>query len=203
MGGKACICGMRVTVGMILGNLSGGESIDELLANYPYLEREDILEAIRYGSWLAQEREIELAPTEAVAIARATFAEKKESLAIAGKPRPIYGIVLQLDAPTLQTVYPGELWEHAYVDVRRFLEANGFAHKQGSLYFGTDVIDPVSCVVTVQRLADAFDWFAAAVRDFRMLRIEDDIDLKPALDLMAKRRAAGRGGAEHGRDKDE
>ena len=62
MGGKACIRGMRVTVGMILGNLGAGLSIDDLLAEYPYLTRDDVLEAIRYGAWLAQEREISLAP---------------------------------------------------------------------------------------------------------------------------------------------
>jgi len=59
MGGKPCIRGMRVTVGMILGNLGGGASIDELLEGYPYLEREDVLEAMRYGAWLAQARELE------------------------------------------------------------------------------------------------------------------------------------------------
>lgn len=61
MGGRACIRGMRVTVGMILGNLGAGVSVDELLDAYPYLEREDVLEAMRYGAWLAQEREIEVA----------------------------------------------------------------------------------------------------------------------------------------------
>ncbi|MBB5764506.1 DUF433 domain-containing protein [Methylorubrum rhodesianum] len=60
MGGKPCIRGMRVTVGMILGNLGGGASIEELLQGYPYLEREDVLEAMRYGAWLAQSRELEL-----------------------------------------------------------------------------------------------------------------------------------------------
>jgi uncharacterized protein (DUF433 family) len=64
MGGKACIRGMRVTVGMILGNLGAGVSIEELLDAYPYLERQDILEAMRYGAWLAQEREINLAPAK-------------------------------------------------------------------------------------------------------------------------------------------
>lgn len=63
MGGKACIRGMRVTVGMILGNLGAGETIDELLRLYPYLERDDVLEAIRYGAWLASsERHAELDP---------------------------------------------------------------------------------------------------------------------------------------------
>lgn len=60
MGGKPCIRGMRVTVGMILGQLGEGVTVDELLEDYPYLEREDILAALRYGSWLAQEREVEL-----------------------------------------------------------------------------------------------------------------------------------------------
>ncbi len=50
MGGKPCIRGMRVTVGMILGELGGGTMIDELLAGYPYLERADILEARRYAA---------------------------------------------------------------------------------------------------------------------------------------------------------
>jgi uncharacterized protein (DUF433 family) len=62
MGGRACIRGLRVTVGMILGNLGAGETIDDLQVLYPYLEREDILEAIRYGAWLASEREIRLDP---------------------------------------------------------------------------------------------------------------------------------------------
>ena len=50
MGGKACIRGMRVTVGMILGQLGAGLEIEEILMDYPYLEREDILQAIRYAS---------------------------------------------------------------------------------------------------------------------------------------------------------
>jgi len=50
MGGKACIRGMRVTVGMIVGQIGQGRSIDELLAAYPYLEREDILQALEYAA---------------------------------------------------------------------------------------------------------------------------------------------------------
>jgi len=53
MGGKPCIRGMRVTVGMILGQLSGGATIDALLAGFPYIEREDVLQALRLGSYLA------------------------------------------------------------------------------------------------------------------------------------------------------
>ncbi len=60
MGGKPCIRGLRVTVGMIVGQIGAGRSIDELLSDYPYLEREDILEALRYAAWRTQEREIDL-----------------------------------------------------------------------------------------------------------------------------------------------
>jgi uncharacterized protein (DUF433 family) len=62
MGGKACVRGMRVTVGMIVGQIGAGRSIEELLADYPYLEREDIFQALRYAAWRMEEREIELAP---------------------------------------------------------------------------------------------------------------------------------------------
>ena len=62
MGGKACVRGMRVTVGMIVGQIGAGHSVEELLADYPYLEREDILQALRYAAWRSEEREIELAP---------------------------------------------------------------------------------------------------------------------------------------------
>ena len=60
MGGKACIRGMRVTVGMIVGQIGTGHSIEEVLADYPYLEREDIMQALRYAAWRAEEREIVL-----------------------------------------------------------------------------------------------------------------------------------------------
>jgi len=61
MGGKACVRGMRVTVGMIVGQIGGGRSVDEILADYTYLEREDIMQALRYAAWLAEEREVQLA----------------------------------------------------------------------------------------------------------------------------------------------
>jgi uncharacterized protein (DUF433 family) len=60
MGGKACIRGMRVTVGMIVGQVGAGHSIEEILTDYPYLEREDIMQALRYAAWLAEEREVAL-----------------------------------------------------------------------------------------------------------------------------------------------
>ena len=63
MGGKACIRGLRVTVGMIVGQIGAGHGIDKVLLDYPYLEREDILQALRYAAWRAEEREVELVRT--------------------------------------------------------------------------------------------------------------------------------------------
>ncbi|MDR3160211.1 MAG: DUF433 domain-containing protein [Spirochaetaceae bacterium] len=60
MGGKPCIRGMRVTVSMVVSQIGAGESLEELLAEYPYLEREDILQALQYAAWLAGGRELVL-----------------------------------------------------------------------------------------------------------------------------------------------
>ena len=61
MGGKACVRGMRVTVGMIVGQIGAGRSVEDVLGDYPYLEREDVLQALRYAAWRAEEREVLLA----------------------------------------------------------------------------------------------------------------------------------------------
>lgn len=60
MGGKACIRGMRVTVGTLVGLLAAGRSHDEILAAYPYLEREDIEQSLAYAAWRLEEREVAL-----------------------------------------------------------------------------------------------------------------------------------------------
>jgi uncharacterized protein (DUF433 family) len=61
MGGKACVRGLRVTVAMIVNQLGAGHSVDQVLADYPYLEREDVLQALRYAAWLSEDRELVLA----------------------------------------------------------------------------------------------------------------------------------------------
>ena len=60
MGGKPCIRGMRVTVGTVLGLLAAGHSRDRILRAYPYLESEDLDEALAYAAWRLEEREEEL-----------------------------------------------------------------------------------------------------------------------------------------------
>jgi uncharacterized protein (DUF433 family) len=61
MGGLPCIRGMRVTVSTVLGQLAAGRSIEQLLADYPYLEHADVLAALEYAAAIAQEREVPLA----------------------------------------------------------------------------------------------------------------------------------------------
>ena len=58
MGGKACIKGTRVTVGMLLAQLSGGQSMVELLDDYPYLSQEDVYAALEYGAWAVSHQEL-------------------------------------------------------------------------------------------------------------------------------------------------
>lgn len=62
MGGLPCIRGLRVTVSMVLGQLAAGHSVEEVLDDYPYLERADVLAALEYAAAITREREVELAP---------------------------------------------------------------------------------------------------------------------------------------------
>ena len=61
MGGKPCIRGLRVTVGMLVGLVASGHSNEQILESYPYLETGDIQEALTYAAWRAQEIEVDLA----------------------------------------------------------------------------------------------------------------------------------------------
>ncbi|MCL0075204.1 DUF433 domain-containing protein, partial [Thermodesulfovibrionales bacterium] len=60
MGGKPCIRGMRVTVGMIVGLVASGHTREEILRLYPYLETKDIDEALTYAAWRVGEIEVPL-----------------------------------------------------------------------------------------------------------------------------------------------
>ena len=55
MGGRACIRGMRVTVSLVLNLVASGMSTKEVVEAYPYLEPEDVGQALRYAAWLAEE----------------------------------------------------------------------------------------------------------------------------------------------------
>jgi len=60
MGGKPCLRGLRVTAGMLVGLVASGYSTEQILELYPYLEAEDITEALRFAAWRAEELELPL-----------------------------------------------------------------------------------------------------------------------------------------------
>ena len=94
----------------------------------------------------------------------------------------MYAITFDFDTDTLKNAYHNDSWNNAYADVRKVLIGEfNFQWQQGSVYFGGDSVDAVTCVMAVQELADRFDWFEASVRDIRMLRIDEDNDLGPAI----------------------
>ncbi|MCH8063092.1 MAG: DUF433 domain-containing protein [Chloroflexi bacterium] len=62
MGGRACVRGMRITVALVLNLVSNGMSTEDILSEYPYLETDDIRQALQYAAWLADESVIPLEP---------------------------------------------------------------------------------------------------------------------------------------------
>ena len=58
MGGKPCIRGMRVTVGTLVGLVASGNSVEDILKAYPYVEEEDIRQALTYAAWRVEEIEL-------------------------------------------------------------------------------------------------------------------------------------------------
>lgn len=93
----------------------------------------------------------------------------------------MYAICFDLDTEALRRVYPGNYSQNAYDDIRRVLSLQGFTRQQGSVYFGDRSTTAVQCVLAVQALDRRYAWFGQAVRDIRMLRIEENNDLLPVL----------------------
>jgi len=100
-----------------------------------------------------------------------------------------YAITFDLDTKILEECYPSSSWQNAYKDIERFLRELGFDRQQGSVYFGNDTIDVVQCQTAVLELTLEFEWFAPAINDIRMLRIEDNNDLRPAIELAMRMKA--------------
>ena len=96
----------------------------------------------------------------------------------------MYAIAFDLDTSKLQDLYGSSSWQNAYKDIGNFLRQEGFEHQQGSVYFGDmNRVNAVTCIVSTQKMAQKFKWFAPSVRDIQMLRIEENSDLSPALNL--------------------
>ena len=92
-----------------------------------------------------------------------------------------YAIAFVLDADTLSKTYTRGNQAKAYAEIEDTLRSYGFSRQQGSVYFGSNKVDAVRTVMAARRLATKYAWFVLSVRDIRMLRIEDDNDLMPAI----------------------
>ncbi len=97
------------------------------------------------------------------------------------RPPVVFAITFDMDTASLQASYHNASWQNAYNYIGQTLAEHGFARQQGIAYFGDDSVDPVRCVLAVQALSRKYVWFRPSVRDIRMLRIEDNNDLMPAL----------------------
>lgn len=92
----------------------------------------------------------------------------------------MYAIAFDMDIESLKLNY-GDPYNNAYGEIGRILQRRGFTRQQGSVYFGDTSINAVTCVLAAIDLSQSLPWFAASVRDIRMLRIEELNDLMPAV----------------------
>jgi virulence-associated protein VapD len=103
----------------------------------------------------------------------------------------VYAIAFDMDVEQLRIHY-GDPYNNAYVEIRRVLESHQFQWQQGSVYFGGPAVTAASCMLATIDLTQRLPWFAASVRDIRMLRIEEMNDLMPVVQRVAE---LGTGGA--------
>jgi virulence-associated protein VapD len=104
----------------------------------------------------------------------------------------MYAIAFDLDTDALNQHYPGTAASNnAYADLKKIFNEKGFKRQQGSVYFADDKHDnydklnnPVAIILVVQEIQRRLPWFRLVVRDIRMLRIEGNDDLGPALDMV-------------------
>jgi virulence-associated protein VapD len=104
----------------------------------------------------------------------------------------VYAIVFEIDPEQLRIHY-GDPDNDAHQEIRRVLERHQFQWQQGSVYFGSSAVTAATVMVVVIDLTTQLPWFAASVRDIRMLRIEELNDLMPVV-----QRVAGLAGGEPG-----
>lgn len=102
----------------------------------------------------------------------------------------VYAIAFDMDVEQLRLHY-GDPCNGAYVEIRRVLEGHQFQWQQGSVYFGGPSATAATVMVAVIDLARRLPWFAAAVRDIRMLRIEELNDLMPVVRQVADMAGGG------------
>ena len=93
----------------------------------------------------------------------------------------VYAITFDLNQARLRDRYPGANHLSAYDDISRVLADHGYIRQQQSVYFGPRGGTSVTCMLAAQDVQRRCGWFRDVVNDIRMLRIEEDNDLYPAL----------------------
>ena len=93
----------------------------------------------------------------------------------------MYAVAFDLNSARLKKEYPHKGWQNAYLTIRRKMRQQGFAWKQGTLYFAPKEMDAVKCVLAVQELSQEMPWLKKCVDDMRLLNITEENDLSVAL----------------------
>jgi virulence-associated protein VapD len=96
----------------------------------------------------------------------------------------VYAIAFDMDIEQLRIHY-GDPYNNAYLEIRQVLEEHQVHWQQGSVYFGGPEVTAATVMVAVIDLTTRLSWFAASVRDIRMLRIEELNDLMPVVQRVA------------------
>lgn len=92
----------------------------------------------------------------------------------------MYAIAFDVDTAIAEKVI-GDGWKGCYEKIERVFAAHGFRRQQGSLFFGDENTNAVTCMSAVRELDDRFPWFGPVIRDLRMLRIDEDNEVLPLL----------------------
>lgn len=128
---------------------------------------------------------IAVAERETIQRSISTADERRSTLDAFKKGGRMYAIVFDMDIESLRQNF-GDPYNNAYAEIRRILERHGFTWQEGSTYFGGERINAVTCVLAAIDVSRTLPWFAASVRDIRMLRIEELNDLMPAIQSAAQ-----------------
>ncbi len=93
----------------------------------------------------------------------------------------MYAITFDMDTTRMEELYAGTSWRNEYTEIGNVLREHGFDWRQGSVCFGDDSVNAVTCVLAIQDVSRRLDWFGPSVRDVRMLRTEEFNDLGPSV----------------------
>ena len=94
-------------------------------------------------------------------------------------------IAYDFDTECLKQNYHVSSYNNAYKDIRTFLEGKGFTWKQGSLMYGSSGMTMVQATLIVQEMAQKYGWLSSCLSDIRMLHVDMDDDLMPAVNFAA------------------